>query len=170
MDAPPGDGSVQPLGDGLVSFGFGADGAQLVALNPDGAGWRSASLRQLYTGSEVPLGSLAAAATRHGITAAVPVGELVDVPESLDTPATMAIPTTTTVMDVGAMRWELLHSADGIAWSRQSVAELAGVEDEEINIVTRVQAAGDTVVVAVTLRAPEGEPGRQIVLVGTPAG
>ena len=59
----------------------------------------------------------------------------------------------------------------GVNWSREAVHELAGVEREDVSMVTRVQATGDGgVVVAVNLRAAEGETPRQLVLVGTPRG
>ena len=60
-------------------------------------------------------------------------------------------------------------SADGVHVSVESIPELLGVDASDISSVPRISAAGNTTVIAVTLkeRNADGVP-RQLVLVGTP--
>jgi hypothetical protein len=60
-------------------------------------------------------------------------------------------------------------SADGVHVSVESIPELLGIDVNDISSVPRISAAGDTTVIAVTLkeRNADGVP-RQLVLVGTP--
>jgi hypothetical protein len=62
-------------------------------------------------------------------------------------------------------------SADGVHVSVESIADLLGVDPAVISSVPRISAAGNTTVIAVTLkeRNAQGVP-RQLVLVGTPRG
>ena len=86
--------------------------------------------------------------------------------------STALAPTTTVVGGYpggGETRHEILHGVDGVAWSRESIAELLGVSDSDISLVTRVQTMGNTVVVAVNLvPASQDAIPQQVVLVGTP--
>ncbi|HEX6658268.1 MAG TPA: hypothetical protein VF065_09315, partial [Ilumatobacter sp.] len=60
-------------------------------------------------------------------------------------------------------------SADGVHVSVESVPELLGVDVSDISSVPRISAAGNTTVIAVTLKERNGEGvPRQLVLVGTP--
>ena len=60
-------------------------------------------------------------------------------------------------------------SADGQHVSVESISQLLGVDASEISWVPRISAAGNTTVIAVTMkeRNPDGTP-KQLVLVGTP--
>jgi hypothetical protein len=60
-------------------------------------------------------------------------------------------------------------SADGVHVSVESISELLGIDASDISSVPRITAAGNTTVIAVTLkeRNAAGVP-RQLVLVGTP--
>jgi hypothetical protein len=60
-------------------------------------------------------------------------------------------------------------SADGVNVSVESIPQLLGVDAADISSVPRISAAGNTTVIAVTLkeRNADGVP-RQLVLVGTP--
>lgn len=65
--------------------------------------------------------------------------------------------------------WTIQTSTNGSDVAVESIADLLGIDDSDISSVPRVQAMGNTTVVAVTLkeRNAEGVP-RQLVLVGTP--
>jgi hypothetical protein len=60
-------------------------------------------------------------------------------------------------------------SADGVHVSVESISELLGVDASDISSVPRISAAGNTTVIAVTLKERNGDGvPRQLVLVGTP--
>jgi len=60
-------------------------------------------------------------------------------------------------------------SVDGVHVSVESIPALLGIDVADISSVPRISAAGNTTVIAVTLkeRNADGVP-RQLVLVGTP--
>jgi hypothetical protein len=70
-------------------------------------------------------------------------------------------------VDVGP--WNIVTTADGVNFSVESIADLAGVDTADIYYVTRVASDGNQVVVTVSLneKYPD-ETRKQIVLVGTP--
>jgi hypothetical protein len=143
-------GFVRQLGDRLVSVAWDERGATPFLLEPGGA-WQQLDLAPLLgEGRSMLHPSLATSSA--GLTMVAAVGGPDDGTGG------------------NAVRWELLQTADGLTWSRQSVAELAGLQDADISAVTRVQAAGSTVVVAVSLAAGPDEVPEQLVLVGTPNG
>jgi hypothetical protein len=60
-------------------------------------------------------------------------------------------------------------SADGVHVSVESISELLGVDASDISSVPRISAAGNTTVIAVTLKERNADGSRrQLVLVGTP--
>jgi len=182
--APPGwSAALRPFGRGVVSIP--TDGMFAVDLDPDGAGWRRVSLTPLLRDGEVVQQIAPNATSSAGITIAAAVGTQAARPmEDATTAPTSPMATTTTIMEpapgstaivgpqVTDLRWELLHSVDGLSWSRESVAQLAGVGESEISRVTRIQGTPDGgLVVAVNLRTDStDELPQQIVLVGTPKG
>lgn len=71
--------------------------------------------------------------------------------------------------DVG--HFSILTTADGEAFTVESIAELAGLDDTDINWVPRIVSDGTTVTVTVTLNERyEDDTRKQLVLVGTPIG
>ena len=69
------------------------------------------------------------------------------------------------------MHWDLVRTSDGVSFSRESIAELLGLTDDDISSVAHISTSGSKVIVAVTLRErdDDGIP-KQLVLVGTPRG
>jgi hypothetical protein len=69
------------------------------------------------------------------------------------------------------VHWDLVRTSDGVSFSRESIAELLGLTDEDIMSVAHILTSGSKVIVAVRLtqRGEEGIP-KQLVLVGTPRG
>ncbi len=67
--------------------------------------------------------------------------------------------------------WSILTTADGLTFSKESVADLLGLEPGAVNYVPRVASDGTQVFVTVTLneRYPD-DSRKQVVLVGTPIG
>ena len=159
---PPVDGAVVQLpGHQLVALGTGES---TLAIMRDGATWEQGSWRDLF-GDNVAYVLPGTTDASRGITAAAVIYR----PSTpLDEVATSAAPPATIEDEPVFSHYEILHSVDGVAWSRESVADLVGVDNDAISSVTRVQTAGNTVVVAVNLTAAEGEIPRQVVLVGTP--
>lgn len=80
----------------------------------------------------------------------------------------------TTISDhaPNAGTWSVMHSTDGVSWSIESVAEIAGIAEADIFHVDRVQTAPDgRIIVTVRVRASvPGQPASNVVLVGTPRG
>lgn len=73
--------------------------------------------------------------------------------------------------DVGPGRYSVLTTADGQAFSVESVADLLGVDDSNVSHVSRVVSDGTTVTITVTLNERyEDDTRKQLVLVGTPIG
>jgi hypothetical protein len=164
LTPPPVDGAVVQLpGNQLVALGTGES---TMAIMRDGATWEQGSWRGLF-GDDVAYVHPAATDASQGITAAAMIHRP---PTRRDEVATSEPPPPTIENEPVFSHYEILHSVDGVAWSRESVADLVGVDNDAISSVTRVQTAGDTVVVAVNLTAAEGEIPKQVVLVGTPRG
>ena len=67
--------------------------------------------------------------------------------------------------------WTLVTTADGTAFTIESLADLAGVDESDIAYVPRISTNGNQVVVVVSLNDRNSDDShRQIVLVGTPLG
>ena len=151
LTPPPVDGAVVQLpGNQLAALGTGES---TLAIMRDGATWEQGSWSDLF-GDDVAYVLPGATDASRGITAAAVIYR----PSTRsDEVATTDAPPHTIEDEPVFSHYEILHSVDGVAWSRESVAELVGVDDDAISSVTRVQTAGNTVVVAVNLTAAEGE-------------
>lgn len=158
---------VHSVGGSLVAFVYDSTGSGGMAVSADGATWRSGQISSIVGADKTVIGFGPAATSSAGLTVAA---QVLDRPASSPPISTESpVLTTPEALIESPPHFELLHSADGVTWSRESVAQLAGVTDAEIGNVTRVQTAGNTVVVAVNLKAPTAEAiPKQIVLVGTP--
>jgi hypothetical protein len=180
-EAPGGPRSsarIGQLGSGLVSVP--EVGGIAVDIDRDGSGtWQRADLTALLDPGEEGLGMYTVAADAVGFTGAAIVGtpnpDYVE-PSYPGVEGTVPMPTSPTgtgapVLPYSETHFDIVHTADGVTWSRESVADLAGVDPAEVAAVTRIQHTVDGgVVVAVSLKVPEGELPRQLVLVGTPKG
>jgi len=102
-------------------------------------------------------------------TARNPAGEIIGTVSWDDIYNRLAKPYETS--DPAQADWNILTTADGTTFARESVAELLGVEPSAIYYVPRVYSDGTQVIVTVTLneRYPD-DSRKQVSLVGTPIG